>query len=271
VAYACGRCEMNYGMSSDEISIPEQIPLISIVIAVLNGEETLQNCLDSIASQTFKNIELIVIDGGSSDQTVKILKANSGIISYWESNKDEGIAHAWNKGIKKSFGNWIIFLGADDCLYDAEVLGEMAVLLRSDVNNDVIYGKVIFANGPFAGFVLGAPFTWDAYKRRMLIPHTGCFQRRSLFQELGDFDQEFKIATDYEFFLRKPSLKAKYAPRLVTLMGYGGVSSNQKIKALKEGRLAQLKNSVDSRLKIEMWHAIYQIRNLIAKLLRNSF
>jgi glycosyltransferase involved in cell wall biosynthesis len=257
---------MNLGMSKGETSISAPIPLISIVIAVLNGEKTLQKCLDSIAGQTFKNIELIVVDGGSSDQSVKILKENSGIISYWESNKDEGIAHAWNKGIKKSSGNWIIFLGADDCLHDADVLAEMAVLLSSDDDNDVIYGKVIFADGPYAGLVLGAPFVWEAYRRRMLIPHTGCFQRRKLFRELGEFDQEFKIATDYEFFLRKPLLKAKYAPRLVTLMGYGGVSSNQKIKALKEGRLAQIKNSVDSRLKIEMWHAVYQIRNLIAKI-----
>lgn len=240
-------------------------PLISIIIAVFNGAATLQKCLDSVAMQTYPNKELVVMDGGSSDGTVSILKANGSSITYWESVQDNGIAHAWNKGLRKSQGEWVIFIGADDQLYDATVLSDMAKLLGGDTENDLVYGKIVFSDGSYAGKVLGQPFNWITYKRRMMIPHTGCFQRKALFNEIGEFDESFRIAVDYEIFLRKPLIKAKFVPRLITAMGGEGMSTQQAILTLKEGRLAQIKNKVDSRIKIEMWHALYQFRHVINK------
>ncbi|MGZ8195151.1 MAG: glycosyltransferase, partial [Methylosarcina sp.] len=83
-----------------------RLPLISIVVAVYNGREVLQQCVDSIASQTYKNKELIVIDGGSKDGTVDLLMKNQDRIGYWLSEPDKGIYNAWNKALPKVRGEW---------------------------------------------------------------------------------------------------------------------------------------------------------------------
>lgn len=253
---------MNY--SNDEVNNSfRSSPLISVIIAVFNGSGTLQKCLDSVASQTYLEKEVIVIDGGSSDGTVDLLRDNGSTITYWESEPDKGIAHAWNKGLKKSNGEWIIFIGADDRLHDASVLSDMAITLCDDLESDLVYGQILFGDGRFENIILGDSFDWAIYRRRMLIPHTGCFQRKSLFKELGDFDESYKVAMDYEIFLRKPGLKAKFIRRLVTVMGGEGMSTKLGKYSLLEGRRAQLKHGVDMRIKVEVWHLIYQFRNML--------
>ena len=88
--------------------------LLSIIIATYNAEKTLQRCLDSIIVQKSEEVELIIIDGGSTDNTVSIIKRNFKIIDYWISEKDKGIYDAWNKGIDKANGKWVQFVGSDD-------------------------------------------------------------------------------------------------------------------------------------------------------------
>ena len=97
-------------------------PSISIVVAVFNGAHTLQRCIDSVITQDYPDKEIIIMDGGSTDGTVDILRSNSRRIAYWESRRDRGIYHAWNKGLQQAHGEWIIFLGADDVLYNERVL-----------------------------------------------------------------------------------------------------------------------------------------------------
>ena len=92
----------------------KSLPLITIIIAVFNGAKTLQQCIDSVAQQSYPNKELIIIDGGSKDGTLDLLKANSEKIDYWVSETDNGIYNAWNKGLAQANGDWICFLGADD-------------------------------------------------------------------------------------------------------------------------------------------------------------
>ena len=95
---------------------------ISIIMALYNGAATLRRCLDSVKSQTYRNIELIVIDGGSSDGSLEILRQYQDSIHYWESEPDRGIYHAWNKGLDHVTGDWVNFLGADDYFPEADVL-----------------------------------------------------------------------------------------------------------------------------------------------------
>lgn len=240
-------------------------PSITIIIAVLNCVDTLQRAIDSVLRQSYNQKNLIIIDGGSTDGTVNVIESNEQNLAYWESQQDRGIGHAWNKGLDKSQGEWIIFIGADDQFHDESVLSDMSIFLRDDIENDLVYGQIIYGDGVFEGKKLGQPFDWNIYKRRMLIPHTGCFHRKTLFNEIGVFDETFKIALDYEIFLRKKTIMARYISRLVTIMGGKGLSTNQAIPSLREARLAQLKNKVDSKIKIEFWHFIYRLRNEIEK------
>ena len=124
------------------------LPSISIIIAVYNGENTLQRCFDAINRQTYSHRELIVIDGGSTDKTIEILNANDKCIDYWESMADRGISHAWNKGLERTQGEWIIFLGADDFLADNHVLERACkhLILAKRENKYIAYGQVDLVN-----------------------------------------------------------------------------------------------------------------------------
>ena len=238
-------------------------PSISIIIAVFNGADTLSLCLNSIKMQNMINKEVIVMDAGSNDGTQEILKLHSDTIDYWESKPDRGIAHAWNKALLIAKGDWILFLGADDQLFDENVLIDFSRHFEANQTEDLIYGKIIFNNGKLDGKILGEEFFWSVYKRRMSFPHTSCFQKRELFERIGMFDETFKIAVDYEIFLRCQNLRAKFIDRFVTKMGGEGLSSKKTVLSLTESRRAQIKNHVNDRWKIELWYFIYRLRHAL--------
>jgi glycosyltransferase involved in cell wall biosynthesis len=222
-------------------------PLISIIVAVFNGGATLQQCIDSVAQQTWPNRELIVIDGGSEDGTVELLKANREKIAYWISEPDRGIFNAWNKGLDKAKGEWICFLGADDYLWDERVLERMAAQLENlppDIR--VAYGQIMLLS------VEGQPLhavgaSWQEarklFRQYMSIPHPAVMHRRSLFERHGKFDESFRIAGDYEFLLRELKTgDAVFIPGIVmTGMRAGGISSHSgnALRALRELGRAQ--------------------------------
>ncbi len=230
-----------------------QLPLISIIIAVFNGRNTLQQCIDSFAQQSYPNRELIVIDGGSNDGTVDLLKANSGQISYWVSEPDRGIYSAWNKGLAQAKGEWICFLGSDDYFWDVHALEQMSVALQKlPASVKVAYGQINVVNSD--GQVIhafGEP--WENVKQRfkqvMCIPHQGTMHRRSLFEQHGKFDESFRIAGDYEMLLRElKAADACFIPGIIVsgMRQGGGISSNPENSriVLRETRRAQRKNGL---------------------------
>ena len=226
---------------------PKCPPLISIIVAVCDGAKTLQYCINSITSQTYPNKELIIIDGGSKDATVDLLKANSAHIGYWISEPDKGIYNAWNKGLAQAKGDWICFLGADDYFWDAQVLERIVNSLeRLPPDIRVAYGQIMIVDTDGASlYPLGEP--WMKIKERfmqiMCIPHPGMMHRRNLFEQHGQFDESFRIAGDYELLLRELKTgDAFYIPDIITVaMMQGGISSNpmNSLLAMREIRHAQ--------------------------------
>ena len=227
-------------------------PLISVVIAVYNGKATLQQCLDSVTQQTYVRIELILIDGGSKDGTVDLIRANAQQISYWISEPDRGIYNAWNKALAQAKGDWICFLGADDYFRNAHVLNQMAkqlVLVPAEIR--VAYGQIMLINNSGSElYVLGEPWAniKNRFKKVMCVPHPAVMHRRSLFADNGNFDETFRIAGDYELLLRE--LKTNDAffidGIVMTAMRQGGVSTDPSntLSGLHEIRLAQIKNGL---------------------------
>ena len=222
-------------------------PLISIIVAVFNGAKTLQQCIDSVAQQTYPNKELIIIDGGSTDGTVGLIKANQDKIAYWISEPDGGIYHAWNKALAHAKGEWICFLGADDFLWDAQVIELMSKQLEKLPSSiRVAYGQVMLLNHDAKPlYLVGDPWekVKDCFKQMMSIPHQGVIHRHSLFDCHGKFDESFRIAGDYELLMRE--LKTEDASFLLNVvvagMRQGGISSNPKgsLILLHEIRRAQ--------------------------------
>lgn len=222
-------------------------PLISIIVAVYNGKATLQQCIDSVAQQTYPNKELIIIDGGSKDGTVELLKENSNKFSYWISEPDRGIFNAWNKGLKQAQGEWICFLGADDYFWDDTVLERMAVQLQMlPINIRVAYGQVMMVGDNEQLSRLEGE-SWvkqkECFDQYMCIPHVGTMHRRSLFEQHGKFDESFRIAGDYELLLRELMTgDAVFFPDIITAgQRLGGISTkaDNYLRTLRETRRAQ--------------------------------
>ena len=226
-------------------------PLISVIVAVYNGAKTLQRCIDSVSDQTYPNKELIIIDGGSTDGTVEIIKSNQDKITYWQSEPDNGIYHAWNKALGHASGDWICFLGSDDYLWKKSVLEEMVPYMIKAESKDIrmVYGQVArVTEDDEIGCVDG--FSWEYTWRSIIIDgictftHQGMFHHRSLFELYGRFDESFKIAGDYELLIRafKEGGDAYFVDELIVAgMQTGGITTNC-ITLVKETAKARQNN-----------------------------
>lgn len=233
-------------------SSSEVLPDIALIIATSNVESTLVRCLESFAQQTYQKKSLILIDGGSTDGTVEIIKHYQHLISYWISEPDKGIYNAWNKGLKHINGGWVGFIGADDYLTAPDVLERMAAkLIDMPSHVRLVYADILLVNQhDEALFKVGKP--WHVAKQEftqlMSIPHPGAMHRAQLFIDHGGFDETYRIAGDYEFLLRElKHADAAYCEDLTIItMRHGGISSNpvNGIKQLKEVRSAQLKHGI---------------------------
>jgi glycosyltransferase involved in cell wall biosynthesis len=227
-------------------------PQISIIIAVLNGAATLDRCIDSISLQTWHNKELIIIDGGSKDDTLRIIKSRMDLIAYWESMPDRGIYHAWNKALSHANGDWICFIGSDDYLWKHDVLERMvpSMMIAETMSIRLVYGRLasIGTTGKVRA-LLGAP--WD--KATGLITHKmppslSLMHHSSIFKDHGMFDESFRIAGDYELLLRELKTNdALFVPDIITTgMTYGGISCSIKHirRLIVEDILARKKHNI---------------------------
>lgn len=223
---------------------------ITVIVSTLNSASTLEGCLLSILEQNYIYVELIVIDGGSSDGTLNILKKYGNRIHYYVSESDTGIYNAWNKGLVKATGDWICFIGADDYIWSGNVFSKISVELEGLPSNiRVAYGQVMLLDLDGKSlYPIGE--SWVKAKKRfnqiMSIPHPGAMHRRSLFELNGHFDDSFRIAGDYELLLRELKINdAIFIQNLITVgIRPGGISNNPKnaIAAMREVRRAQVIN-----------------------------
>ena len=203
---------------------------ISIIVATYNAENTIKRCIDSIACQKTNEIELLVIDGGSNDRTMDILKSYGNLIDILKSEKDKGVYDAWNKALRIATGEWIMFLGADDYfLPDAMSLYLDFLQGKEDVDSiDIICARcrLIDETGKYLR-TFGTPYKREIFVDKMEISHGSTLHNRKLFQEVGEFNLNFKICADYEFLLRK-KMSSFFIDREIFVMQVGGMSSSVK-------------------------------------------
>lgn len=244
-----------------------RLPEITLIVATFNAEASLERCLDSYAKQSYPKKSLILIDGGSTDATLDIIKRYQRLLSYWVSEPDKGIYDAWNKGLEHARGDWVAFLGADDYLTAPDVLERMAqMLIDTPTYIRLVYADVMLVNQrdePL--FTVGRP--WHIAKpefvQLMSIPHPGLMHRAQLFVDHGRFDESYRIAGDYEFLLRE--LKhgdAAYCEGLTMVtMQHGGISSNpaNTVRQLQEVRRAQRKHGIN-RPSLRWMSALFKAR-----------
>ena len=204
-------------------------PLVSIITVVYHGEKHIEQTVQSVLNQTYKNIEYIVIDGGSTDATIDILRKYDRKIACWVSEPDKGIYDAMNKGIGCATGEVIGILNADDRYHDAQVLHDVLEAFRSDSAVDAVYGDLVYVDGDrVVRYWRGGRPHMIKYYLGWIPPHPTFFVRREVYEESGVFDTQFPIVADYEFMLRtlvRYRINIVYIPRVLVRMAVGGASS----------------------------------------------
>ncbi len=175
-------------------------PKVSIVTVVFNGDAHLEQTIRSVIGQNYPNLEHIIIDGGSTDKTLDIIKKYEEHIAYWVSEPDDGIYHAMNKGIEASSGEVIGFINADDW-YEPGIV-EWAVDILEVSGVDVVHGSMCILQQGKKALVKPAPHNLDRFAKGMLLNHPTVFARRELYEKYGLFDTRYKIAADWELMLR---------------------------------------------------------------------
>lgn len=252
----------------------EHAPLVSIIVAVYNGAETISRCIRSIVTQGYARKELIVIDGGSTDGTREILARFSNGIAYLESERDRGISHAWNKGLAHARGEWVCFIGADDYMWKEDVLERMAPFLsEAEGKTRVVYGQVnvVRANGTV---VMAIGDAWDRarFQQVMCIHHQGVFHHRSLFDTHGGFDESYRTAGDYELLLRELKNRDAMFVSGIIVAGaqHGGISSDpsRSLMVLREIARARRQNRIRGLPLILVWSFCKaQVRHALGRVL----
>ncbi|QUX93718.1 glycosyltransferase [Marinomonas sp. A3A] len=206
-------------------------PLITVVTVVYNGESLLEETILSVINQTYDNVEYIIIDGGSSDGTLDIIRKYQHAIDYWVSEKDSGIYDAMNKGIDLATGDWINFMNSGDCFYSSTILSEIFSNLSSQ-DEIVIYGnrQVIYPSG--RARLVKAGLINNLWKGSQFC-HQASFTKVQ-YHKMNIFDINIKIVADFDFFYRawKNDEKFKYVDIVLANIESGGISDLNRIDSI---------------------------------------
>jgi glycosyltransferase involved in cell wall biosynthesis len=224
-----------------------KLPLISIITVCFNAERFIKQTIESVLSQTYSHVEYIIIDGGSTDSTVNIIRNYESRLAFWMSQPDRGVSHAFNLGFAAATGQWFLYLNADDFFLGPTVIEQMVPYLIQHSEKDIVFGGVMLVTRdeepqslPLPK-IYGSPWRWGIFRLVNTIPHQASFINRRYFERVGEFDENFRIAMDYELFLRRgKKLQARQIPIVLVGMRVGGLCSPV-IHSLNEGRLAQQK------------------------------
>lgn len=243
---------------SPRSNIKKASPLFTIIIAVYNGIDNLENTIQSILNQTYKNFELIIIDGGSEDGTVEILKKYNSNIDYWISEKDKGISDAFNKGVRLARGQYINFQGDGDGFTTSSALEDIASEIGSNrpsfiscrINRITAEGKIRYTTNYIK------TFKKTSLLFKMSLPHQGLFSHIDYFKKYGLYDLDFKYSMDYEHLLRS----YKNFPEITTLplvtsnWREDGIGNNKTRDVLNEYNKIKIHNNVSNRIFLILIH-----------------
>ncbi|MFS4461098.1 glycosyltransferase [Bdellovibrio sp. HCB2-146] len=208
------------------------MPLVTVITATFNASKVLRRTIDSLLAQTYKNIEYIVIDGGSSDETSDIVREYKAHVNIFVSEKDRGIGDAWNKGLRFAKGEYICLLNAGD-EYAPDFI-EKNVLSARD--NTINYGTTFMCDDDMkVTHKVDKEFSASKVHLGFGFMHTSCFIPSSVYRKTGEFNIEYKIAVDTEWLLRALKLGVSFQKSSAqNFMQFGGVSDAHYLRAQRE-------------------------------------
>lgn len=213
---------------------------ITIVTVCRNSAATIRDTLESVASQSYRNLEHIIIDGGSTDETLAIINEWKKYPVRLISKPDKGIYDAMNKGIRLATGDVIGILNSDDLYYDVHVL-ETVSRTMNDGTVDACYADLIYVdrNNPekIIRYWKSCIFKKGLFLKGWAPPHPTFFVRRCIYEKYGLFDLNYCLAADFELmvrFLERPEIKSAYIPKIFVKMRFGGASNKSVINIIRQ-------------------------------------
>lgn len=214
-----------------------RLPLITVVTVVYNDVHHIEKTILSVINQTYPSIEYIIIDGGSTDGTVDIIKKYADRISYWVSEPDKGIYDAMNKGILRAKGSWISFMNAGDGYASEDVLCRMVAALTPDIA--ILRGNIIRVYPHFkvksVGVTEQEPGLMDMFNNT--FHHQATLIQTSLFGKFGLYSVDYRLCSDWKFFFECTVLhhvKSRYVDITVACFKMDGASTNHSVLYLQE-------------------------------------
>ena len=234
-------------------------PLVSVITVVYNNAKTLDRCIRSVLNQTYKNIEYIVIDGGSTDGTLEVIQRYKEVIDHFISEPDDGLYHAMNKGLKIATGEYIAFLNSDDYFLADAVSASIENILTH--NLDISYAGFLFADENGHAVIADEGREWNDSMLVQGIPggHETIFARKECYDRIGGYDLTYKLAADYHWVMRayKAGFKAAPLRKTILVMAPGGLSFDQSLEKTENYRLLR-ENFGD--LSSEILGKLYQLK-----------
>ena len=249
---------------------------ISIITATYNSGATLRDTIKSVLSQTYSNYELLIIDGGSKDNTKAIVDEYIPIFHdrlKWYSGKDNGLYDAMNKGIERATGDVIGILNSDDFYADETVLESIANGIR-DV--DTVYGDLVFVNPDNTDQVvrqwIGSQYQPGVFMKGWHPAHPTFYARKELFDRYGGFDISFDVSADFELmlrFLESGQAKSRYIPHTFVKMRIGGESTGS-IKKIIQGNKNVLRAFRKNGYKVPSFYLIRRLAPKAINIIKNK-
>lgn len=215
---------------------------VSIITSVYNCKDTISEAINSVLSQNYKDIEYIIIDGGSIDGTVEIIKEYKNKIDIFSSKPDNGIYDGFNRGISLASGDIIGFLHADDIYENNDVVKEIVTVFKNK-QADAIYGDLVYVHqeniNKIIRYWVSGKFSSSKLKNGWMPPHPTFYAKRELYEKFGNFDINLKIAADYDFMLKiltSEEYKIMYIHKVLYRMRAGGMSNRSLKNILQKSK-----------------------------------
>ena len=237
---------------------------ISIITVTFNSEKTLRYTIESVLNQNYDDIEYLIIDGGSTDSTLDIIKCYEPKFEgklHYISEPDKGIYDAMNKGILMATGNVVGFLNSDDLFIDKKVAED--IVSAFDTNTDAIYANLYFVQSTDVNQIVriwkGSPYV--SFKYGLCPAHPTFYVRREIYQQYGGFDLSFDVSADFELMLRlieKVHIRTKYLDRYMIRMRMGGESTGN-IKNILKGNKNIYKAFCKHGLSVSIFYPVYRL------------
>ena len=242
---------------------------VTIITVTLNSAKFLEDCIQSVIKQDYKDIEHLVIDGGSTDGTLAIIEKYTGHIARWVSEKDKGMYDAVNKGMRMAGGDIIGTLNSDDVLASPDVISTIVAGFEQQPVN-AVYGDLVYVDPVNTEKVIrvwkGLPYKRSRFRYGWMPAHPTFYFRKELLDHLGYYETHYYTAADYEFMVRYLfyfRVSACYIPKLMVKMRAGGVSNisiHNWLRANRRDYLAMKRNRIPFPLVTSLLKPLIKLR-----------